>query len=366
MVLPGPKDWGEAMTVSLDDPAVAARYDPDGSYERINGLPEQCGEAWEAARGFELPPSHLEVEKIVVVGMGGSAIAADHLQALAFASGSLPVTVVRGYSLPHWVDGRTLVVACSHSGNTEETLAAFSEALDSDARNVVITTGGRAGEIAHERELPVMLYSYPNVPRDAFGHGLIRLLAVAKALGMHLIDDASAKAAFEQMRQLRAQIQASVPEAQNPAKKLARSLEDSLPLTVGAEFLAPVARRWCTQINENAKTFAFWDDLPELDHNLVVGLKHRQATLASTRAIFLDNEGLHPRTRLRYELTAELFQRSGIACERIELAQKSRLAAQLCGVLYGDFVSYYLALLKGARPVEVDNINWLKERLAER
>ncbi|HXH22426.1 MAG TPA: bifunctional phosphoglucose/phosphomannose isomerase [Dehalococcoidia bacterium] len=349
---------------TLDDPEVRGRLDQDGSYERISGLPEQCWEAWEQTKGWQPPPDFREIDKVIVAGMGGSAIAGDFLQALAFSESRMPVTVVRGYELPAWVDGRTLVIICSHSGNTEEVLSCFEAARGLPAKKLVITTGGRVLELARLNGVAALQYQYPNVPRDAFGHGLVRLLVVAGALGLVRTDEARLRGVVQEMQALREAIGWHAPEDQNDAKKLARGLAGALPLTVGAGYMAPVARRWRTQLNENADVFAFWDELPELDHNLVVGLRHAESILRSTRAVFLDHEGLHARVRKRYGLTQELFERAGIVCQRITFPQQDPLAAQLCAVHFGDLASYYLALLLGVRPVEVENIDWLKDQLA--
>jgi glucose/mannose-6-phosphate isomerase len=354
------------MTVSLDDETYRAQIDLDGSYERIHGLPEQCEEAWAQSRDLVLPDVYQGLAKLLIIGMGGSATAADHLQALMQDESRTPVTVVRGYTLPRWVDGRTLIVACSHSGNTEEVLSAFDEALASPAKKVVITTGGRIAELAQAKGVPCITYEYPNVPRDAFGHGLLRLIAVAQTAGMFEVAPGRIEAAVEAMKKQREGIEASVPEAHNVAKNCARVFEDAIPYVVAGGFMAPVARRWRTQINENADVISFWDELPELDHNLVVGLNHPADILRSIRAIFLDHESLHPRTRLRYDLTSQIFDRAGITTGRHLSPQPDPLAAQLCAVHFGDLVSYYLAMLKGTRPVEIENINWLKDELASR
>jgi len=351
-------------TISLDDPAVRGRLDVDGTYDRIHHLPEQCEEAWRQAKGFSLPPGYEAVDKVVVVGMGGSAIAGDFFQALAFDHSRIPVTVVRGYALPAWVDERTLVITCSHSGNTEEVLSAFEQSRAAPTKDLVITTGGELAKLAQAARIPALIYDYPNVPRDAFGHGYVRLLAVGRALGMVAVDDARIEAAVGAMQEQREALQASTPEASNPAKQTARRFAGKVPFAVGAEFMAPVARRWRTQVNENADVFGVWDELSELDHNLVVGLRHPADQLRRVCAVFLDHEALHPRIRLRYGLTMQLFEKAGIESQRLSFPQSDRLAAQLCAVHFGDLVSYYLAMLEGTRPVEIDNINWLKGQLS--
>jgi len=350
----------------MDDPALRARLDPDGAYALVHGLPRHCEEAWLATRKLSLPAGYAEINRIVVAGMGGSAIAGDFLRALAFEESEVEVTVVRGYDLPRWLDDRTLIVACSHSGNTEETLSAFAAALKTPARKVVITTGGRLAEMAAAADVPALTYAFPPLPRAAFGHAFTRLLAIAQAAGALAVTDASIAEAVAAVETVRSKIAADVPESNNPAKALARRLRGRLPLMIGAGFVAPVASRWRTQLNENADHFAFWDELPELDHNLVVGLLHDAELVRATHAVFLDHESLSPRIRLRYGPTIRLFEGAGMTVERFVIPEKSRLAAQFAAVHFGDFVSFYLGMLNGARPAENDNIDWLKEQLAKK
>jgi glucose/mannose-6-phosphate isomerase len=348
----------------LDDAALRQRLDPDGTLGRIRGLPEQCEEAWAAAREVALPEEYAGIDKVVIVGMGGSAIAGDVLAALAYDRGNVPITVVRGYSLPGWIDGKTLVIGSSHSGSTEETLSAFKQALEGPAKKVVITMGGPLLELAEKHHIPALTYTYPNEPRAAIGHGLMRQLAVMRRLSKIDVSEEQVAAALAAMRDLRERIGEHVSESQNPAKQLARRLYGLMPLTIGAEFLTPVARRWRTQFNEYPDTFAMWDELPELNHNLVVGLSHPRQIFSQVRAIFLEHPALSDRVRLRYDATVHLFEQAGVHVERIAFEDAPRLTAMLSAIYYGDYTSYYLAVLNQVRPMAVENIDWLKERLA--
>ena len=143
-----------ASVVGLDDQATVERLDPQGLLARIEALPEQCEEAWGHASTVDLPAGYGDARDVVVLGMGGSAIAGDILRSLAAQSGRKPISVARGYDLPSFVGEETLVIACSHSGNTEETLSAFQQAAATGARIIVVTTGGRIQELAGEQNLP--------------------------------------------------------------------------------------------------------------------------------------------------------------------------------------------------------------------
>lgn len=349
----------------LDDPETYRRLDPQGCAQAIRNLPEQCEDAWRAAAGLQLPPSYVGVDKVVVAGMGASAIGGDFLGVLTAAEGRLSVVTSRGYDLPRWVDGSTLVICSSHSGATEETLSAFQQARAAGAKLLAITTGGRLRELAAEAGVPALTYTFDLAsPRAAFGHGLMRLLAVAGAVGAIALEERRLADAIEAMRSLRRGIDLDVPERDNAAKQVARRLHGRLPYVVGGGLLAPAAFRWQTQLNENAKTWAFCGELPEMNHNVIVGLGLPAAAQPLLHVLFLDAACLHPRVRLRFDATAELLRNAGISHERLSLPQTDPLAALLCAVHFGDLVSLYLAMLNGVDPFGVANIDWLKARLA--
>src|SRR5437867_1602501 len=167
----------------LDDPAECGRLDPAGMLDAVHGLPEQCREAWDAARAFEVPWREAP-SQIVVLGMGGSAIAGDYFRALLALECAAPVFNVRQYDLPPFTDGGTLVIASSFSGETEETLSAFKRALAMPVRKLAITTGGRLLTMARANGVPAFTFEYKGEPRAAIGWGLMPLLAIAEKLGL--------------------------------------------------------------------------------------------------------------------------------------------------------------------------------------
>ncbi len=340
------------------------RLDPEGLLGRIGGLPEQCREAWQDAAGFSLPRGYGEVDQVVVAGMGGSAIGGDILRVLAEMESATPVSVCRGYDLPAFVGERTLVIACSHSGDTEETVSAFDQALERGARLVLITTGGRLLAKARERDVPTLVYEYAGEPRSALGHQLMRLLAVGQRLGLVGDHGRNAAEAVALMEELKRAIGEGVPEERNPAKQLAARLHGRLPIVFGAGVLTEAAHRWKTQLNENSKCWTVYDELPELDHNAIAAFGLPEGIGERARVVFLYHATLHPRIILRYEGTREALERAGVPTERVEARGSSPLSQVLTAILYGDYVSYYLAILNGVPPSPVEAIQHLKRKLA--
>jgi len=344
----------------LDDPDASARLDPGGMLRAIDGLPGQCREAWGAAQGFELPWKDA-IERIVILGMGGSAIAGDYFRALLALESSVPVFNVRAYQLPAFVDEDTLVVASSFSGETEEALSTFEQALATPARKIVMTTGGRLLTMARANGVPAFQFAHRGEPRAAIGWGLMPLLAIAEKLGLTQGVDRDVEEAVSVLAGLRGEWAGEVPSSRNPAKQLALRLYERLPVVYGAGALIEVARRWKTQLNESAKTWAFCEELPESQHNAIVALGLPRAIAGATTAVFLRSETFdHPRVRLRYDFGERLLEGAGVPHETVWASGESALAQMLSLTLLGDYAAAYLALLYGVDPTPTAVIDALK------
>jgi glucose/mannose-6-phosphate isomerase len=287
------------------------------------------------------------------------------LRSLASPAGRKPVHVVRGFEAPAFVGGTTLVVACSHSGNTEETLSALEGALAAGANAVAVTQGGRLLELARERGLPTDVYQFAGGPRSAIGHQLMALLAIGEQAGLLERQDAAVEEAVALMRELRGRLGFAAPSGENAAKQLAGRLYGRLPVIVGAGVLADAAHRWKTQLNENAKSWAVWEELPELGHNTIVGFGLPRDLVERVRALFLFNRTLPAKIARQYEATAAELTKAGAAHERVEVGGSQPLAQLLSAIYHGDLVSYYLALLYGEDPSPVAPIVRFKAALAD-
>jgi glucose/mannose-6-phosphate isomerase len=359
--------YNGAMTTvaSLDNDEIYARLDPEGLGGRIHALPEQIEEAWAAGRALALPAAYRDVDRVVVAGMGGSGIGGALLEALAVElRAPVPVHVVRDYGVPAYVDARTLVLASSASGNTEEAVSAHAAAVDAGAKCVVVTTGGRLLEVARAKGLPTLTYAWAHEPRAALGWSFASLLAVCGRAGVLPDLDGDMRDGLDEMRALRGDVWPGTPEAGNPAKRLARRLHGRLPAFVGAGPLVPVAYRWRTQVNENAKSWAVADELPEMDHNALAGFGLPSSVVQRIHAVILRHASMHPRVRLRVDATAEEMRAAGVTAEVAEISGASVLSQILRAVLLGDFASYYLGLLNGVHPSPVGPLERLKARLA--
>ena len=319
---------------SLDDPQVFKRYDPEGMMNHLHRLPQLCQQAWQMALDFKLPPDYADIDKVLVLGMGGSAIGGDLAASLAQAEARLPIIVCRGYELPGFTDAKTLVIASSYSGNTEETLASFEQALKTGAKKLAITTGGRLKDLAQERGIPIFSFDYQAPPRAALPFSLLPILCFLYRLG--LISDKSPAVAetVPLLEGLSSRIDETVPQSQNRAKQLARRLYNRLPVVYGAGITAEVARRWKTQLNENSKAWAFHEVFPELNHNAVVGYQFPEELASRIVVVLLHSALLAERTQLRYLITGQLLDRRG-GPESLKPGDEPGALWRLCQLLPG-------------------------------
>lgn len=351
--------------MNLDDLERFRLLDPQGMLDQIDALPDQLGRAW--ALGQDLPlPEWTGIQRVVVAGMGGSAIGADLLRAYAEPLASVPLSVWREYDLPAWAAGpETLLVASSHSGNTEETLSAFDVGLKRGLRLIAVTRGGELTSKAEKAGVPIWRFEHQGQPRAAVGFSFGLLLAALARLRL-LPDPAEELAdAVRAMKTQQKALKADSPVAANLAKRMAGQLMDRWPVIIGGGLLAPVARRWRTQIAEVGKALAQFEELPEADHNVVAGVLRPEALIPRAMIVFLNATSEHPRVQLRVQATRHVMMVEGFNTDIMEAEGGTRLAQQWTSLLLGDYTAFYLAMTYGVDPTPVAAIESLKTRLKE-
>ena len=343
----------------LDKDAIDA-VDPAGMLGDVLAQPLQLGDALWRTQSAGIRP-HDFPGGMVVCGMGGSAIGGDLAKAALGDRATRPITVVRGYALESWTPPESFVLCASYSGNTEETLACFEAAGAAGAQRVVITTGGQLAELAREEGVPVIGVPAGMQPRAAVIYMTIGVIECAALCGaapaLHAEIDMST-ALLERL------VEEWGPAAgdDSPAKAVARELDGTISVIHGASATTAPARRWSSQINENANSPAFWTELPEASHNQIVAWE-RGAELAPLSGVFLCDPDQHPRVQRHMELVREELERVGARAVQLHTEGESRLERVLSAVLLGDLVSVYMAVLAGVDPTPVQPIERLKQQL---
>ncbi len=341
--------------------AACAAVDPSGQFDEVLDLAEHLRDAL-----WRVESANLEARDtpggLVIAGMGGSSVGGSLARAALGDGASRPIAVWRDYGLPGWSTPDTTVLCASYSGETEETLAAYDAAQALGAPTIVVTTGGKLAEQARTDGVPVIPLPGGFQSRAAIGYTVVVALEVARLAGAGQSFHAEVDVAAEHVAELAAAWGPDAPEDSLP-KTLARGLHGTVPQIAGAALTAPVAYRWKTQINTNAKTPAFAAELPELDHNELVGWDGA-GELGPFSAVFLDDSDLHPRLRQRIELTRGLIAARGNPTFRVETIGETRLERLVSLVLLGDLVSLYLAVLRGVDPARAEAIKSLKSALS--
>ncbi|MGH2952652.1 MAG: bifunctional phosphoglucose/phosphomannose isomerase [Solirubrobacterales bacterium] len=338
------------MSDSLDR---IREVDSEDQLDDVLALPDHLRDAvWRfESAGIE----EQDASGLIVCGMGGSAIGGMLSRAALGDRLLRPLHVFRDYHLPPWTEPERAILCTSYSGNTEETLACFEAAEAIGAPRIVATTGGALADAARTAGVPVIGIPAGLRPRAAVGYMVAITCEVAAAVGAAPVihTDIDLAAAF-----LEEQREALVERA----AEIAAAIGDAIPAIYGCDLTVPVAYRWKTQVNENAKRHAFTHQLPELDHNEIVAWAPDGGRPAFA-AIFLEDRDQHPRERERAELTAKLIADAATAVIRVETEGGSRVARMLWAVMLGDLVSLHLAADRGVDPSPVPVIERLKDEL---
>lgn len=327
-------------------------HDSGDQLEAALSLPDHLRDALWRVSSAKLAP--MDSSGLIVCGMGGSAIGGDLAVAALGSRLMRPLDVVRGYEIPSWTAPDRVILCSSYSGNTEETLACYAAAEAVGARRVVATTGGEIAKAARRDGVPVIGMPAGLQPRAAVGYTFAIASEIAALSG-------AGSAIRTEIDSSAAHLEAAKDALLAKAAELAERIYGSVPLLYGCGLTVPIAYRWKCQINENAKLPAFAHQLPEMDHNEIVGWQC--APDGAYSAVFLEDRDQHPRERQRIELTAELVGANAHEVIRLETEGESRTERLLWSVMLGDLVSLELAARAGADPTPVAVIEDLKDRL---
>ncbi len=344
------------MPVMLDDVDALAKVDASGMLRQMTALADQLDRSLSSDVRIDQG-----TEKLCLCGLGGSAmggdVLCDHMERTSRAMAS----VVRDVTLPEWVDRGTLAILISYSGNTRETLAMYEEARRRKATTAVITSGGRLQQLSAENGDPAIIVPSGLQPRAALGHLLGAAASVVGAAGLSSID----KDLRNMLPAIREELRACAPQVpldENPAKQVAMRLQDKIPFVYSSRGVRPAGRRWQTQINENSKMLCLYGELPEADHNQVVGWVDGDRR-PECQPVFLRAPSDQGMMADIVRATISIFEDFRLDPVVVDLRGGSALENIMRGMVLGDHVSYYLAMLKGVDPSPVSSISELKKRL---
>jgi glucose/mannose-6-phosphate isomerase len=323
--------------------------------EWIDGFPSQLVKAVDIAHASGLK-KHDGISRILITGLGGSGIGGTIAASLAAGYSSVPVCVSKSYDVPAWVNNNTLVIACSYSGNTEETLSAFEKSVHKQAKLVCITSGGALEEKAQRAGATVIKIPGGFPPRTCLGYALVQIL---KVLEVYSCVPQSIEGEILSAARL---LGNKKQDLQKNAHELADFFYGRLPILYVNDPYAGVAERWKQQINENSKMLCHFHVIPEMNHNEMVGWREGNE---NTSVLFIKADDDDKRNLKRMEICASLISNYTSHVKTISTVGETQLEKALYAIYLGDWVSLYLAQLRGADPVEIKVIELLKSQLAK-
>ena len=335
-------------------------------FQFICELPNQISEAAKLIKGIDLKSLSQKYDQIVLTGMGGSAIAGDLLKYYLRDELEIPFIINRNYSLPNFVNRKTMVFACSYSGNTEETLNSARMAIKRGATIIGLSSGGALEKLLQEHNLTVIKIPSGYPPRQALGYMFFPLLNLIQHLGLISPKTEDIHETVTVLEEIRKRSDPTKLYDHNLSNLIAKKLYKKIPVIYTAtEFLYPVVTRWRNQFNENSKVLAFSNVLPELNHNEIMGWEAPPEVLNNFNILFLRDEAEFSRNRKRLEISKDIFQKNHVPIFEV-FSEGTSLLARIFSLIYiGDWVSYYLALLYKKDPIKIDSIQRLKDTLSE-
>jgi len=353
--------------INLDDLSAVRRIDPSNFAGLIESFPLQLEQGLKIASAWSLPKwKASDFSNIVVAGLGGSSIAAEIVKSYLNYELTIPFSVIRHYRLPELVNQKTLFIASSYSGNTEETLSAYREARKCKAKMVGIASGGQLIELCKRDRLPHIIIPGGLPPRAALGYSLASLLVLLGRLGLVKSKMKEIERAATFLNEFKTKFVPTVEKLENQAKILAEKLYRKIPVIyAGEDYFYSVALRWKQQICENAKVLAFCNAFPEFNHNELVGWGKSEELREKLTVLILKDKGDHKRVKARMEIVKGILEQKGVPVIEVESFGNSLLERISSLIHLGDWVSFYLSILNEVDPTPVEVIDYLKKSLAQ-
>jgi len=351
----------------LDNILQIKNLDKGQMLSSIEALADQCREAVRDLQGVSVPRDYSQVKNIVVAGMGGSALGAHIIRALYSNEMKISLEIANDYHLPAYVNKDTLVVLSSYSGSTEETLSCLAEAKRKNAKILIMTAGKDLAKFKKEKKLPGYLFvphfNPCNSPRMGLGYSLFGLLILFGKMGFIKFGEFEAQKAIKVAEKYNRALGVYKKITDNRAKRLAEKLQDKIPFYFSASHLSGNIHTAANQLNENAKVFAYWACLPEINHHLMEGLLFPLSIKNDLALVFFESTSDEPKIRKRFALTREVAKKRGVEAISYMLQEKTLLGQSFELLVLGSYVSFYLAMLYGLDPTPIPMVDWFKKNM---
>ena len=355
------------MAHLLDTQSTYTRLDPTDARASMMLLAEQCLQGWSETKQLNLPKAYKDCDRIVVCGIGGSGLGARMIASVFGVQMKVPFQILNDYTLPRWVNKKTLVIAVTYSGGTEEALYMFKEAVRRRCKVIAIASGGKLAAAAKRAKVPAYIFddtktNPANMPRMGVGLTLSSELRILKDLGYLSLSDRAFRQAVEHMRSASEAWGPEIPRAKNEAKQLAVTLKDKMPIYLASEHLLGNMATARNQTHETAKCYSEWYAVPELNHHLMEGLTNPTEAKALTFVQFTSSF-YHKRNQKRHEITRDVFKKNKRSVHTIAAQGDTPFQQVLFVLQFTAAVNYYLGILYGIDPAKIPWVDMFKKRL---
>ncbi|MEK7188844.1 MAG: bifunctional phosphoglucose/phosphomannose isomerase, partial [Patescibacteria group bacterium] len=335
----------------------------------IYNLGNQVLQAWEEIQRINIAENFKNIANVVISGMGGSALGGRVVDSLLVDRVRVPIEIISDYKLPAYINNQTLVILSSYSGNTQETLSAYHDALNKDAQIFAITTGGELGSLLTKNNNLAYIfnpkYNPSHQPRMGLGYSISSTLAILSLTKVLYISDDEVANIVQKINQEIESNSLDVTLGRNLAKGIAFKLKDKIVNIISSEHLSGISHAFKNQINENSKTFSNLFEIPELNHHLIEGLQNPRMVLKSLIFLFIESELYSLELRKRYPLTKEVLGKNNLDYVAIKLKLSTKLEQIFELLTIGSFVSFYLAMLYEIDPTPIPWVDYFKARLSK-
>lgn len=357
----------EKSMVNINSAEEIKIFDTGFVLDSIRKLPDQVEQAWKEIKNLPTPQECSLSKNVVIAGMGGSALGGRIIDSLIPERARTPIEVFTQFHIPKYVNKDTLIIISSYSGNTEETISDFYEALNRNAQIFGITTGGKLADLFKQNNIPSYIFdpkeNPSNQPRFGLGYSVAGILAILSRCEFIFTLDEEIEKCITEIRKLTKEFDVDIPENSNLAKSIALKIKDTIPILVASEHLLGSAHSFKNQINETAKSFSSLFDIPELNHHLMEGLKYPAKAKELLNFLFIESNLYSPNVVKRYPITMDVVEKNSINYLKYTATLETKLMQAFEIMILGSFVSFYLALLNGADPKSIPWVDYFKEKL---
>lgn len=342
------------------------KLDRQQMYDSIDKLYLQCQQVLNESNSIKIPKSYKSIKNVVISGMGGSIIGGHIIKSIFSDQIKVPIELSNNYTVPNYVNKDTLCIISSYSGSTEETVSALKEAKKKKAKILIITSGGKLKKISEKNNIPGYIFNPKHnkcgEPRIGLGYSIFGQLILLKKSGIIKITNDELKSVIDTIDNFNKKFNVK-NKINNAAISIAKKIHEKIPVLVGSEFLMGNIHTFNNQINENAKNFSTWMEIPEINHHLLEGLKNPKTNKQNICFVFIKSKIFHKRNQSRYKITQNTLKKNKIKFIEYKAVSKTKISQSFEILVLGSYISFYASILYGIDPSPVPYVDYFKKEI---